>query len=244
MKVSFLIVGAQKSGTSALSYFLTHHPNIFIPPQKELHFFDNEKIYKTTQVDYNQYHDYFQPKEQQIIMGEATPIYMYWKPAARRIHEYNPDMKLIYILRNPIDRAYSNYVMEIKRNQEFLPFKLALFFEPIRRLLAFPLQTRTYSYCNRGFYTKCIKRMLNFFPSSQMLFLKTEDLLLDHLQTLKKIFEFLEIPEYDNIEQKTIFPNDYLPMKKFDRQVLRKIYLKEIEELERMLSWDLSDWKK
>jgi len=242
-KVDFLIVGTQKGGTTALSNFLSKHPNVIIPVQKELHFFDNEKIFKKREIDYKLYHDYFEPKEQRFLSGEATPIYMFWKPAAKRIFEYNPEIKLVFILRNPIERAYSNYHQELKKKREFLSFKNALLAEPVRRILAYPSQSRYHSYIQRGYYTKDIKRMMQFFPAKQMLFLKNEELLMNHGQTLNKVFKFLEIPEYNIIEQKVFSPYQYPPMRNKDKQWLQKKFSREIEELENLLCWDLSDWK-
>jgi hypothetical protein len=244
MRIDFLIVGAQKGGTSALSSFLAQHPDIFIPPQKEIHFFDNDQIFMRTDIDYELYHNYFQPKKQPCLLGEATPIYMFWKPAAKRIFEYNPMIKLIFILRNPVERAYSNYIMECKKKREFLRFKDALVVEPLRRLWTYPIQNRYHSYVERGFYTKGITRMMQYFPLSQMLFLKTEDLLMNHDQTLKKVFEFLKLPDFDRIGPKLVSSLQYQPMRNSEKQFLKKKFAKEIEELEVLLGWDLSDWKK
>jgi hypothetical protein len=152
MKVNFLIVGTQKGGTTALATFLAQHPNIYMPLIKEIHFFDNDTNFKNKQIDYNLYHNYFSPNINQTVIGEATPIYMYWKPATKRIFEYNPNIKLIFLLRNPTERAYSQYIMETKRSNDFLHFKLAVLAEPIRGLVSRPKQNRTYSYINRGFY--------------------------------------------------------------------------------------------
>jgi hypothetical protein len=77
-----------------------------------------------------------------------------------------------------------------------------------------------------------------------MLFLKTEDLLSNHQETLNKIFEFLEIQSFDNIEPKILFSNNYPPMQKLDKLLLQRIFSEEIEKLEKMLSWDLTEWKK
>ena len=78
----------------------------------------------------------------------------------------------------------------------------------------------------------------------QMLFIKTEDLLLNHQQTLDKIFKFLDIPKFDKIKPVVIFSNTKPPMSKFDKQILHKIFIKEIVNLENLLSLDLSNWKK
>ncbi|MEI6123995.1 MAG: sulfotransferase [Bacteroidota bacterium] len=242
MVVNFLIVGTQKGGTTALARFIAQHPKVFIPSQKELHYFDNKDFFKKYPPNYTIYHDWFQPNENQILLGEATPIYMYWKKAAKRIFLYNPCMKLIFILRNPIDRAYSHYNMEINCNNEYLSFRLALFFELVLRWL-FPLkQFRVHSYIDRGYYSKSIKRMMKFFPKEQMLFLRTEDLQANHQSTLKKVFEFLNIPNVE-IEQENFFVNEYHSMNESERNLLKIKYHKEIEKLEVMLSWNLNKWK-
>ena len=243
MKLDFLIVGTQKGGTTALASFLVQHPNIFIPKEKELHFFDNDANFKNPDLDYSLYHNSFHPNKNQQIIGEATPIYMYWKPVAKRIYDYNPKIKLIFILRNPTERAYSHYIMEHNRKREFLSFKYALFFEPLRRLFSFPLQNRKFSYFDRGMYVKSINRMHLYFPFEQMLFIKNEDLLNNHQQTLTKIFSFLEIPNYNKIEPELIYSNSYDSLDKKIKNKLRKKYLKEIKRLEDLISWKLEEWK-
>lgn len=169
---------------------------------------------------------------------------MYWKPAAKRIFEYNPTIKLIFILRNPIERAFSNYCMHVKRKKEFLPFIFAILIEPFRQLLFFKNQNKFFSYIKRGFYAKQIKKILQHFPQEQMLFLKTEDLLTNHQETLNKIFEFLEIPCFDDIEQKIVFSNNYPKIGKFEKKILQNVYKNEIEKLEKLLLWDITNWKK
>ena len=101
MRVDFVIGGAQKGGTSALDSFLRQHPEICMPTtRKELHFFDREEENR----DYKKYHRNFKPKKNQHrVIGEASPIYMYWETAPYRIWKYNPQMKWILALRNPVE---------------------------------------------------------------------------------------------------------------------------------------------
>ena len=77
-KVDFLIAGTQKGGTSALDAYLREHPEIRMANRKEVHFFDNEVIFNSNKPDYSMYHSLFQPVGPQMLLGEATPIYMYW----------------------------------------------------------------------------------------------------------------------------------------------------------------------
>lgn len=92
---------------------------------KEVHFFDNEEYFQGT-PDYSKYHEFFTPEHSHQLLGEATPIYIYWYPSPERIYEYNPKAKLIFLLRTPIERAYSNWNMERLRNSEKLSFEVAI----------------------------------------------------------------------------------------------------------------------
>ena len=143
--VDFIVAGAQKGGTTALDFYLRQHPNICMATGKEVHFFDTEKFFQGHKVDYDEYHSRFEPNASHVLVGEATPIYMYWHYAPRRIWEYNSKMKLIILLRNPIERAYSHWNMERSRNWEHLPFWDAIQYESQRCREALPYQHRVYS---------------------------------------------------------------------------------------------------
>ena len=176
MLVNFLIVGTQKGGTTALCKFLSKHPNISIPPKKEVHFFDNDGLFQSSTPDYDIYHRNFNQIDEGAIFGEGTPIYMYWKPATKRIYNYNPNMKLIFILRNPVERAYSSYQMIYNMKKETMSFSDAIRSEKERLKKFYPKQHQHYSYLDRGLYSKQIINMLNFFNRNKMLFVKSEDL--------------------------------------------------------------------
>jgi hypothetical protein len=161
--IDFIICGTQKGGTSALDAYLREHPEICMADHKEVHFFDNEDNFSRSKPDYSKYHSHFSPKTTHNIVGEATPIYMYWNDAPRRIWEYNPNVKLIVLLRNPIERAYSHWNMERQRNVENLSFWDAIQNEKERCRETLPLQHRLYSYVDRGFYLGQIRRLWAFF---------------------------------------------------------------------------------
>lgn len=238
-------MGAQKAGTTALTYFLMQHPEIYMPEKKEMHFFDDEEFFAWSgdSVDYTHYHKDFHAPPGVRLIGEATPIYMYWLPAAERIREYNQSIKMIFLLRNPIDRAYSHYILqqEIMGNEP-LPFSAAIRMERKRRPKRDPRQSRIYSYIDRGYYARQIKRLLDYFPLSQMLFIKTEQLRNLHAATLDLIFTFLGVSPVDSIEPATINSNQYPPMSIPDRKYLLKKFRSDIEELEKLLDRDCSDW--
>ena len=151
--VQFLIAGTQKGGTTALADYLRQHQALFIPAVKELHFFDDESLdWKSPQEDlYRSYHDAFRGAPAGSTWGDATPIYSYWWPAMARIWAYNPAMRLILCLRNPVERAYSHWAMETGRNWDALPFAEAIQTESERCSRALPQQHRVFSYVSRGF---------------------------------------------------------------------------------------------
>src|ERR1041385_3593120 len=98
-KIDFIIAGAQKGGTTVLAAHLRAHPEIGMPDIKELHFFDEEKYFYDSEPPYSIYHSHFFHARGKKNWGEATPIYMYWREAPKRIQQYNPQIKLIFILR-------------------------------------------------------------------------------------------------------------------------------------------------
>src|SRR5437763_1701823 len=92
-KLDFLVAGAQKSGTTALNYYLRRHRYIALPIKKELHFFDNDELFAGGNVSYEPLHEMFRPARPGSVAGENTPIYLYWRPALPRIRDYNAAMK-------------------------------------------------------------------------------------------------------------------------------------------------------
>jgi hypothetical protein len=243
MKVKFLIVGSQKSGTSALNKYLHAHPRLCMARRKEVHFFDNEQLFSGDEVDYSHYHSFFSPRFPKNICGETTPNYMYWYNAPRRIWEYNPKMKLIFILRNPIDRAFSGWNMEYQRKREFLPFAEAIRTESQRIKTKLPFQHRIYSYVDRGFYTDQIRRFWHFFPRKQTLFLKHEQLRDEPQAALGQIWKFLGIQKKKNFTPIAAHTYSYTkPMSVRDRAYLVELYKMEINDLEQMLEWDCQAW--
>ena len=118
--LDFIIAGVQKGGTSALHWFFDKHPNITMGHPEEAHmvnhphrhFFDDEKRFANPPVDHDFLHRGIKFKRESRVTGSVTPIYTYWRPAMERIHSYHPGIKLIVLLRNPMDRAFSHWNME------------------------------------------------------------------------------------------------------------------------------------
>jgi hypothetical protein len=240
MHVDFVIGGTQKGGTSALDSFLRQHLEICMPEtKKELHFFDRE----ADDTYYKKYHANFQPTPKQRVIGEASPIYMYWETAPYRIWKYNPKMKWILVLRNPIERAFSAWNMETKRGEEKLSFAEAIEKEPARCREALPLQHRVYSYTDRGFYAHQVRRLFNIFGKDNCLVLFNEELRNNHRKTLRRVFEFLGVDSSFAPPEASVFEQEYT--NKVDNQLRSRLidtFQFDIKELERLLGRDLSSW--
>jgi len=242
-KVNFLIAGTQKGGTSALNAYLDAHPEACMANRKEVHFFDNKKYFLQNKVDYSFYHSFFSPEPEHRLIGEATPIYMYWHEAPKRIWQYNPQMKIIILLRNPVERAFSHWNMARIRNKETLSFDNAIMHEQQRCREALPYQHRDYSYVDRGFYVDQIRRVWQFFPKEQTLILKSEGLKNDPQKTLDTIFSFLGLRCPLNIGTIDVHSRPYIySLDEKEKAYLNNIYEFEIKNLERVLGWDCSDW--
>jgi hypothetical protein len=240
MRVNFVIGGTQKGGTSALDSFLRQHPEICMPEtKKELHFFDREEEDR----DYKKYHADFRPKPQHRVIGEASPIYMYWETAPNRIWSYNPQMKWILALRNPVERAFSAWNMETKRGTENLSFKEAIEKEAERCREALPLQHRVYSYVDRGFYARQVRRLFKIFGTDKCLILLNEELRNDHKNTLRRVLDFLGVDSSFVPPQASVFEHEYHD--KIGNDLYSRLidtFCFDIKELERLLKRDLSAW--
>ena len=242
-RVSFLVAGAQKSGTSALDAYLREHPELCLPLRKELHFFDNDRMFAAEPVDYASYHAHFAPRPPQRLLGEVTPAYLYWPTAAERIARYNPAMRFVLVLRNPVTRAFSHWNMSRQLGREPLAFLEALRAEPERRR-NLPLErAKRFTYVERGFYARQLKRLWSHFPPEQTLAFRSEALFDRPDDVLSRIATFLAIAPFAPLAHKTVHARDYeTGMSEQERRLLLDAYADDLRELERLLGWDCSDW--
>ena len=196
-KVSFLIAGVQKGATSALHLYLRQHPWIYMPERKEFHFFDDEEL-NWRRPSYESYDAEFGDAKPFQLTGEATPVYTYWRPAVDRIHSYNPRIKLIVSLRDPVARAYSHWRMETVRSWDTLDFSRAIREGRDRVVTQGQIegQHRVFSYVERGFYAVQVERLFARFPRDRIFFLTRMDLLRRRESTLDSICKFLDIPKW------------------------------------------------
>jgi hypothetical protein len=202
---NFLIIGAQKAGTSSLYKYLLQHPAILPAYQKEIHYFTLPELYFKGQ---NWYRGHFPTKllRGQRLTGEASPSYLFFPLVPQRVHQMMPQTKLIVLLRDPVARAFSNYHHQVRRGLETLSFEEAIEQEPARlgddlqKTITNPrfhsLNLAHYSYLLRGDYITQLKRWRQFFPAEQMLILKSEDFYDNPQQTVAQASAFLELPEW------------------------------------------------
>lgn len=247
-RLDFLIAGTQKGGTTALHRFLSTHPALFLSAQKELHFFDDEAL-DWRAPDYDELHRHFSGCRAHQRAGEATPIYLYWPPAPARIWRYNPDMRLILLLRDPVTRAWSHWAMESSRGSETLTFGEAI--RAGRRRVAdmadeVPGCHRVFSYVERGCYADQIARLLELFPREQVLFLRTEDLWRQHAATLDRVCDFLGVARFAAYPTAEYVAPVQRPavvaMAEEDADLLRALYGCEIGRTAELTGLDLSGW--
>ena len=241
---NFLIVGAQKSGTTALADYLRNHPSIVLPDAKELHFFDHDRKYVRGAHNYDEYHAALGPVGIGQIVGEATPSYMFLQGCAERIFSYNPKIRLIFILRDPSERAYSQWCMQRHRGRERLSFGEAIRTETERsQSFSSAHEGKWCAYVARGQYAQQIKRYLTLFPREQLLFIRSERLMTEHVEALNDICDFLGVPAFDIAPQHHIrFSQNYEPMDPQDRKFLTNCFASSIRDLEDLLGWDCNAW--
>jgi hypothetical protein len=243
-RVGFVVGGTQKGGTTALHAFLAEHPQVAMARGKEAHFFDQDDQFPAgTRPDVSSYHRLFAPTADTRILGDATPAYLYWEQAPARAAAYNPRMKWVLLLRQPADRAYSAWNMERRRGVEPLPFEDAIAAEP-GRLLRAGGQCRMYAYLDRGRYARQLRRLFAVVPRRQVLVLRSEDLLRDHGATVRRVFDFLGVDPSVRIGPARYHELPYeAPLAAPLRRMLTDRFAEDIADLERLLGWDLSEWR-
>lgn len=201
--VSFLVAGVQKGGTTALFDYLRDHPALCLPAVKEVHFFDDETGVDWSAPDYGAYHAPFLAERPApgAVWGEATPIYTYWPNAIERIRAYNPAMKLIVVLRDPVERAWSHWRMERARGAETLAFADCIRAGRARVADAADGSGahRVHSYVERGFYGAQIERLFANFPRQQVLLMRSNDLRGYPARILRNACDFLQIPAFETV---------------------------------------------
>ena len=216
----FLVIGAQKAGTSALHTYLSSHPQLVGSQPKELNYFSCEKIFKK---GLKFYHSHFHSTDDQAISFETSPSYLHNRVAFKRIYEYNPEMKMIVIVRDPVERAYSAwnmYRLLYKKNRNWFfdqwvsycckkntgfkrRSKNSLFDfseyinEELNHISSGDPQILESPVISHGLYYQQLSRFHTLFQKDQFLILENTDLTKNTVDVLKQIENFLKIDNFD-----------------------------------------------
>ncbi len=241
----FVIIGGGKCGTTSLYNYLTEHPDIFRASWKEIHYFDT---YMTGWYRSNFPTIFTKIKHKNFITGESSPYYLYHPLAAQRMAKMNPNAKLIIVLRDPGDRAYSHYNHTVRNGDEKLSFINALkeepkrLEEPTKKLLEYDwfssAKHRAFSYLGRGLYYKQITNWMKYYPSKQFYFIKSEDMAKQPQQILNKIYKFLVVPKYNNKDLRKFNRAAYMKMDSTAKEYLKEYYEIPNKELSDLLGND------
>jgi len=196
---NFMIVGAQKSGTTTLYDILAQHSDIYLSSTKESKFFVEEEKYSKGIEFYSK--EYFSKYNGEKAIGEIDPEYIFFEDVPHRLrYDISKDLKLIFILRNPVARAYSHYLMTYKRGWDDLSFQEAILAEPDRIEQDF-FSKHHQSYISRGYYSKQIKRYLEYFPIENMRFIIMEDDFIQNKEeTISNLLDFIGVSKNENID--------------------------------------------
>lgn len=250
-KPNFIIIGAQKAGTTGLFSTLNKHNSIIGSHKKEIHYFDNDSWYSEKKL--HSYHSFFPlphnvPKKARLF--EATPIYLFHPLVAKRLYKYNPNLKLIVLLRNPSERAFSAWTMyhhhfktgRHKYLHDPRPFDIAIK-EELKNIENTSFVDNKIAYIKRGIYHYQIEEYLKYFPLEQMLFIESNALKEHSEKTLKVIHDFIDVPSRQQllikankskVSQKAIYEKDLQILKDFYRPHNEKLYYLIGEEY----NWD------
>lgn len=198
MLPNFICPGAQKAGTTTLFKILKQHPSVYLPAGKEPRFFFEESKFEKRVSWYEE--RFYSDVEGQKAIGDMTPEYMYFEEVPQRIHEVlGSDVKFIFLLRNPVERAYSHYWMSYRRGYENASFEKAIGLEEYR-IKRGEWERNHFSYVSRGFYSVQIERFLDYFPEDNMKFVLFEEFVEQIPNTVCRILDFLNVEPYDEID--------------------------------------------
>ena len=257
MLPDFLIIGAQKAGTTSLYEFAVRHPAIAPAYKKEINYF--QRSYQQGEPWYRSNFPvkaprYFFTKKSnpRLLTGEASIHYFFYSLVPRRAKETLPDVKLIVMLRNPVDRAYSHYHMALRIYKETLSFEKALELEATR-CAEYQKESvkiggdicwtnyHMFSYLARGVYADQLENWFNHFDKEQFLILTTEDFHDNPQRTLDQVFDFLQVPPFQMENINNVNVGNYQAMNEDTRKFLVKYYRPHNERLAKLLQRDF-DW--
>ncbi|MEM8501872.1 MAG: sulfotransferase [Cyanobacteria bacterium P01_D01_bin.1] len=234
---NFLIIGAAKAGTTSLCHYLTQHPEIYISEEKEPRFFSPEFYTKDTNgllrnnarkeaFSLEEYQNLFESVTIERAIGEATTEYLYYPKTPQRIRDRIPNARLIAILRNPVERAFSAYCYQLRDGCETVSFEEAIVQSPIR---ASSNWRPGWLYTQSGYYYEQLKRYYDLFPKEQIQIHLFSDFMQAPNAVCQKIFEFLEVKSSFEVPDLSAKNVSMVPKNQFVGDLIKKG--KEIKEI-------------
>jgi len=251
----FFVIGAVRTGTTSLFHYLNQHPCVRSSAYDELGFFDDN-----FHLGINWYRSLFPTqstknkilkKYGKFLTYDVTPFYIYNPLVARRIVEFNPKSPILANLRNPVDRAYSNYMIAFQDGdidcsfEEIIDSELVEIENSKSKLNdeSFLVDTYYNRILSRGFYVDQLKIWYDLFPHDQLFMTSSEELSEDTGKTLKQIFEFLKLSNVKIHDTTHRNKRHYPPMKKETRDLLIELYKPYNEKLFSLIGKEF-DWSK
>lgn len=231
---SFLGIGAQKAGTTWLYEQISHHPQLAFPLGKEAHFWDRSHD-KSAIADYlSRFADVA------AIAGEITPSYAALPSSVvQEIHACNPQLRLIYLIRNPIDRAWSSALMALQRAQMTIDEASDAWFSD---------HFHSAASLKRGDYQACLQTWRTIFPNEQLLILRFEQIITEPEFLLNRCFQHLGVAPVDPEQlrqqgcHEPVFTGPGHRLRSTLKPVLWALYQERIRQLAQYLGMDLSAW--
>ena len=230
MKVDFFIVGAPKAGTTSLYHYLNEHPQVEMSSQKEPDYFSDKAIHqqgmyygKNRVNTLDKYESLFVQKES-VVYGEGSVSYLFYDNVAEDIKKYNPNAKIIIMLRNPIERAFSHYLMD---------YRLGLVRDSFENIITKKSKHKNahlfyQQYIEVSKYANQIQRYLDFFEKENILFIDYEDFKKNVSKTVDQVYDFLNISTEFSADINTKYNTFTMPKNKVIRFIYSFVFLRKI----------------
>lgn len=194
-ELDFIVIGAGRSGTTSLFHYLKSHPDIYMPPHKELHYFLRDHKYQKGLAWY--YDKYFEWADEDQLWGEASPGYMTDSKVPQRIHETYPDIQMIALLRNPIDRADSHFNYDYTQGKHEDPSSFEELIIPFIQNgeTMFSQEQLLGKYLRDGEYGRILSEYLHYFSRDQLLVLFSDNLKSNRSKVIDRVSDFLGVSD-------------------------------------------------
>ncbi len=199
MKPNFIVIGAPKSGTTSLYYYLKQHPDVYLPVQKELHYFSFNQLMKNTNgpgdrqtlnslcANWSEYERHYSAVQGENAIGDISPSYMYFG-VQERIRQELGLIKIVVMLRNPVEKAYSQYMHLIRDQRETLPFYEALLAEESRKEQGW---SDFWRYAESSLYAERLQAYMNCFGRENVHVILFDQFIKESQSAMVSLFKFL-----------------------------------------------------